>query len=238
MSDNPTVVKLRQALTLLAKDKEAGLKLFSEVASEIEALENKVIDPPDPPRFYEPRYEANTNQHGSLVLPTEEGAGIVWELTTRADTIEETLRQMIVAQKTAIGLGFIPADKYVDQRRQDRGVPQMSGPVSMSKPTTYTQDTNGHPSAPATAIVAAPQSDQKPDLIWKLRIPGKSKYPVPIYEAIEEVKPALLSEGVDLSTLTTPDGKLREYQLSGWAAYYEAGEKGYPKKVIKLVKVS
>ncbi len=239
MSDNlhPAIVKSHEVFdtvwkTLPPEQKEAikGLvQAIGELGSQVSQFEN--IDDSDPPRFSEPRYVAFTSQHGSLVFPTENGAGIVWELTTRADTIEETLSQMVMAQKTAIGIGFIPADKYVDQRRADRGA---TSQVVTSQPGQPT-DTNGHPSTPAQSIVAAPMSDKKPDLIWKIRT-GKSKFPVPIYEAIEGVKPALMSEGVDLSTFVTHEGKLREYQLSGWLALYEQNEKGYPSKVVQLVK--
>ena len=234
MSDNPTVIKMRQALTLLAKNKEAGLKLFSEVATEIEALDNKVMDPPDPPRFPDSRYVAFTSQHGSLVLPTGDGAGVLWEITVRADSTMELFGQIQTIQQIALKVGFIPADKYIDQRRADRvdSQPTYQGPPVV---TSQPQSANGHPSTPALSIVAAPMSDKKPDLIWKIRT-SKSKFPVPIYEAIEEAKPALATEGVDLSTFVTPEGKLREYQLSGWAAFYEQNEKGFPSKVVKLAK--
>ena len=195
MSDNtsPTVAKLRQALTLLAKDKEAGLKLFSEVASEIEALEGRiegletsVIDPQEPPRFPDSRYVAFTSQHGSLTLP-HDGAGVLWELTTRADSIEETLRQMIVLEKTAISLGFIPADKYIDQRRQERDTsvnnqaavsfPHSAPPVVMSQPVQNGQQTM---MTQLTKIAAGPLSDRDTTLVYK-GMTGKSKHLVNIY---------------------------------------------------------
>ncbi len=43
-SNSPTVAKLRQALVLLAMDKEAGTNLLKEVAGKIEALENQVSE--------------------------------------------------------------------------------------------------------------------------------------------------------------------------------------------------
>ena len=253
---HPAIVKSHEVFdtvwkTLPAEQKEA----IKELVQAIGQLEDRVGEMLlEAPRFAEPIYEAHTNTHGSLVSPRENGAGVVWEIIARGDTPTEILDRMIVIQGFAQERGFIPADKYVDQRRQERKdtIPfsfddnkperyldqrQQTPPVVTSQPTGSQApiDTNGHPSTPAQSIVAAPMSDKKPDLIWKIRT-SKSKFPVPIYEAIEGVKPALMTEGVDLSTFVTPEGKLREYQLSGWMAFYEQNEKGYPSKVIQLVK--
>ncbi len=179
MSDNPTVVKMRQALATLSKDKEKAIFLFAEVANEIEALDSKVIDPPDPPRFDQPRYVLFTSQHGSLVLPTGDGAGVLWELTTRADSIEEILRQAITAQKRALGLGFIPVDTYIDQRRQERtdNIPQIAPSVVTSQLPTNGQQTM---LTQLTKIAAGPLSDRDTTLIYK-GMTGKSKHLVNIY---------------------------------------------------------
>ena len=248
---HPAIEKSHQVFdtawkTLPSEQKEA----IKELVQAIGQLESQVLDrmeSQDPPRFSEPIYEAHTNTHGSLVSPRENGVGVVWEIIARGDTPGEILDRMILVQVYANDRGFIPSDKYVDQRRQERGdnIPQMTPPVVplqgparlVTSQLSGSIDTNGHPSTPAQSIVAAPMSDKKPDLIWKIRT-SKSKFPVPIYEAIEDVKPALITEGVDLSTFVTSEGKLREYQLSGWVAFYEQSEKGYPSKIVKLVKVS
>ena len=229
--------------TLPPEQKEAIKGLVQAIGQ----LETQVLPPIDsqgPPRFPDSRYVAFTSQHGSLVLPTGDGAGVLWEITTRADTVQELFGQLKAAQDVALHIGFLPADRYIDQRRQERtdsqpgyqtlsvATPGSSQRVAMSQPANQ----NGHPSTPALSIVAAPMSDKKPDLIWKIRT-SKSRFPVPIYEAIEEVKPAMATEGIDLSTFVTPEGKLREYQLSGWVALYEQNENGYPSKVVKLAKV-
>jgi len=223
--------------TLPADQKEAikGLvQAIGQLEQEQEKADLLLSNPLDPPRFPDSRYVAFTSQHGSLVLPTGDGAGVLWEITVRADSTMELFGQIQAIQQIALKVGFIPADKYIDQRRADRVDSQptyQAPPVVTSQP----QSANGHPSTPALSIVAAPMSDKKPDLIWKIRT-SKSKFPVPIYEAIEDVKPDLATEGVDLSTFVTPEGKLREYQLSGWAAFYEQNEKGFPSKVVKLAK--
>ncbi len=171
--------------TLPVDQKEA----IKELVQAIGQLEDRVGEMLlEAPRFSEPIYEAHTNTHGSLVSPRENGAGVVWEIVARGDTPAEILDRMILVQVYANDRGFIPSDKYVDQRRQERGDSQVSDTVKYGLPPTSPVMTsqpviqNGQQTmmTQLTKIAAGPLSDRDTTLVYK-GMTGKSKHLVNIY---------------------------------------------------------
>ena len=246
MSDNPIIAKMRQALILLSKDKEAGTKLFTEVAHDIDALELQLIEYQtfndiDPPRFSEPRFILFTRDSGSLILPVKEGesAGVSYELTIRADTIQELALHTISAQNYLLSRGFKTKDTYFDERRAER----QDTPLAASPKVAAAQPQNGELTFRCQEMLPMAKSQNDPSPIWKVQ-GDKSKYPVPFYDLedvtvdrLDEQRTYLSDNGIDPLTMLN-NNKAVKYDLAGWIATYVTNDKGYPAKVTGLIKAS
>ena len=193
----------------------------------------------EPPRFGEARFVIFSRDSGSLILPVREGesAGVPYELTVRADGIEELANSTRLAQSYLLNeAGFKAKDTYLDQRRAERG--DIASQVTTQKVAlpqpggqSQTDNTNGLLTFPATELSA---TIMKGKPYWGIT-GGRWQKPVRIWpEVLEKAGIAEVNKDTGLAMLDDH----QVYDMTGWVCHCEVNpEKGWPSKIVKLVKV-
>ncbi len=165
------------------------------------------------------------------------GAHFEWSVTVRGDNPDGMIASIEEYERKLIAAGCIPIDAYVDQRKNERQIqsPPDAAPSESGRQTP--QNGNGNVlTCVANELMAMPKSTNDPTLIWKVKT-DKSKYPVPMYiEVCREIAPMLKGYGIDLDVFIGDNGQPAKYSLNGWRAHYVQNDKGWPAKIVRLIK--
>lgn len=249
MSDkqNPTVAALRAAFAskeVWNKLSEEQQNIIKQTAADIEAMA-ETLQQQESTLEGTPLPEAHSSANVVMVDPTTK-ANV--QFTFRGHTDADVERRVIEFLTRTTGestsLYWQTQDDYRDanwgKRTKDEPMAEQAQHTQAHGQKQANGNNGQSMTCPAQKLAAMQKSANDSALMWKVWTP-KSKFAVPIYLEDDElagVRERLTSAGVDIQNFMK-DGKLAEYDLTGWTAHYLPTEKDgevkpWPSKIVDL----
>lgn len=250
MSDkqNPTVAALRAEFAskeAWSNLTESQQNIIKQTAADIEAMA-EAIQQQEAALEGTPLPEARSSANVVMVDPaTKANVQFTFRGHTDADVERRVIDFLSRTTGQATSLYWLTQDSYRDEAWGNRGGDKQQGQPKQhqSQQSQQQKQTNGNAqvmTCPAQKLSAMQKSANDAALMWKVWTP-KSKFAVPIYledDELEGVRERLTSAGIDIHNFMK-DGKLAEYDLTGWTAHYLPTEKDgevkpWPSKIVDL----
>lgn len=244
-TQNPTVAALRAEFA--SKDvwsnlSESQQNIIKETAAKLEVM-TEILQQQEAALEGTPLAEAHSSANVFMVDPVTK-ANVQFTFRGHIDADVENRITKFLERTTGQtpSLYWLTQDQYRDENWNNKGnaQPTPKQPQPNAQPTQPATGDGQVMTCPALKLVAMQKSDKDNALMWKVWTP-KSKYAVPIYmedEGLEGTRNRLSSIGIDVNNFMK-DGKLAEYDLTGWTAHYLPTEKDgevkpWPSKIVDL----